>query len=494
MKTGNTSEFPNGAIRGRKLKSTLLSGAAFLLLAGSVPAAAGEIRLETRLSGGAIGGLEPSGHAEFRMRAGDTRFSAEVEDVNLPAGTVLRVSVRGTEVGTITIGPAPVRGGDLNLDSRTTGPVMEMRSGDTVTVAGPNGSILAGVLQERAAGERRLRGDDLADVNRRDDALRCQAAGEAVMLRSALSGGPIGGVEPLGSAQFRAGGAGGEARFSVEVEHLNLPAGTVLDVFVNGNRLGSITLAGERFRGGELELETHDGNGTLAIKGGDTVTVSGPSGLVLSGVLQPFSFCEPSAPAVPQTQAHDKGDDDAPSLETRLAGGALGGLEPSGHAEFRNRPERNERTFKVEVEDVNLPAGTMLDVFVGGQKAGSIRVGPAPERGGELELESEHGDIVPSVNDGDLIVVVVQGTNAPILSGVVRMRSVSTEAPDDHGMQSPGTDDGPDDHNQGSGGNSGSGSGGNSGSSSGDNSGSGSGSGHDDDHSDDHGGDSSGKH
>ncbi len=469
------------------MKSALLSGAAFLLLAGYVPAAAGGIRLETRLSGGAIGGLEPSGHAEFRMRVGETRFSAEVEDVNLPAGTVLRVSVRGSEVGTITIGPAPVRGGDLNLDSRTTGPLMEMRSGDTVTVAGPAGSILAGILQERAAGERRLRGDDLNDVKRGDDTLRCQAASGAVMLRSALSGGPIGGVEPSGSAKFRTGDVGGEARFSVEVEHLNLPAGTVLDVFVNGNRAGSITLAGERFRGGELELETHDGNGTLAIKGGDTVTVSGPSGLVLSGVLQPFSFCEPSGPAVPQTHGPNEADDDAPNLETRLAGGALGGLEPSGHAEFRSRPERNERKFKVEVEDVNLPAGTMLDVFVGGQKAGSIRVGPAPERGGELELESEHEDILPSVNDGDLIVVVVQGTNAPILSGVIRMRSVSTEAADDHGMQSRGTDNGPDDHNQGSGSNSGSGSG--------DNSGSGSGSGHgDDDHSDDHGGDSSGKH
>jgi hypothetical protein len=79
------------------------------------------------------------------------RFSAEVEDVNLPEGTLLRVSFLRDRVetapGTLTLGPPPVRGGDLNLDTGNGDIVPEMFSGDIIIVRRPNGrAILAGIF------------------------------------------------------------------------------------------------------------------------------------------------------------------------------------------------------------------------------------------------------------------------------------------------------------------------------------------------------------
>ena len=84
-------------------------------------------------------------------------------------------------------------------------------------------------------------------------------------------------------------------------------------------------------------------------------------------------------------------------LRTTLAGGAIAGMTPSGHAEFRAIAPENRSRLNVEVEDVNLAAGTVLDVFIDGVQAGSITVSAAPVRGGELELNSQDGQAVPTI-------------------------------------------------------------------------------------------------
>ncbi len=104
-------------------------------------------------------------------------------------------------------------------------------------------------------------------------------------------------------------------------------------------------------------------------------------------------------------------------LRTALAGGATAGLTPSGHAEFRAIATQGRARLNVEVEDVNLPAGTSVDVLVDGAKVGSITISGAPIRGGELELNSQDGQSVPNVKPG-AVVVVKNGTMA-ILSGAL---------------------------------------------------------------------------
>jgi hypothetical protein len=102
-------------------------------------------------------------------------------------------------------------------------------------------------------------------------------------------------------------------------------------------------------------------------------------------------------------------------LRTMLAGGAIDGVTPKGHAEYRAQPGRAQ--LSVEIENVNLADGTMVDVFVDDTKVGAIQIKAVPEKGGELELNSQDGQAVPSIKAG--AVVVVRNGAAAILSGVL---------------------------------------------------------------------------
>jgi hypothetical protein len=73
----------------------------------------------------------------------------------------------------------------------------------------------------------------------------------------------------------------------------------------------------------------------------------------------------------------------------------------------------------VEVEDVNLPQGTKLQVVLdhAGVKTVVGQIVLDAFGFGELELNSQDGDNVPAVKPGDVI-IVMHGTTA-ILSGVL---------------------------------------------------------------------------
>ena len=71
------------------------------------------------------------------------------------------------------------------------------------------------------------------------------------------------------------------------------------------------------------------------------------------------------------------------------------------------------------MQHVNLAAGTILTVFLqSGAQAPPLRIGQITLSAwgfGELELDSEHGAIVPAVQNGDVL-SVANGTTA-ILAG-----------------------------------------------------------------------------
>jgi len=69
------------------------------------------------------------------------------------------------------------------------------------------------------------------------------------------------------------------------VEHVNLPAGTVLDVTVGASAtvVGHITL--NAFGDGELDLRSQDGDTVPAVAAHDTVTVSNAGAAILSGTF-----------------------------------------------------------------------------------------------------------------------------------------------------------------------------------------------------------------
>ena len=104
-------------------------------------------------------------------------------------------------------------------------------------------------------------------------------------------------------------------------------------------------------------------------------------------------------------------------LRTKLSGGAIQGKTPEGNADFRSEPAKGRTRLNVEVEHINLPAATILDVSV--QHGATVTlVGHITLNavgGGELELNSQDGAVVPAVQSGDMVIVSNAGT--PILSG-----------------------------------------------------------------------------
>jgi hypothetical protein len=107
-----------------------------------------QTRLRTNLTGAAIQGKTPEGHAEFRMDGTRTRLTIEVENVNLPASTVLTVSImrgaRSTDIGMITLSAGAEA--ELELESDHVAVVTAVQKGDIITVSNEGAAILVGVF------------------------------------------------------------------------------------------------------------------------------------------------------------------------------------------------------------------------------------------------------------------------------------------------------------------------------------------------------------
>lgn len=101
-------------------------------------------------------------------------------------------------------------------------------------------------------------------------------------------------------------------------------------------------------------------------------------------------------------------------IQALLSGVNMNGLNPSGLAEHRLRADGSSR-LKVQAQDVNLPAGTILNVFVNGTSVGSLSINSF--RQGELQLESNNGQSVPNIAAGTTVVVKSQ-VGATIVSGI----------------------------------------------------------------------------
>ena len=129
-------------------RNTLLTAAMLLAMPALMLSKDNEVRMRTALSGGAIAGLKPSGSAEFRAIAaqGSARLNVEVEDVNLAAGAKVSVFVDGVQVGSITVSAAPVRGGELELNTQDGQSVPSVKAGAVIVVRNGATAILSGVL------------------------------------------------------------------------------------------------------------------------------------------------------------------------------------------------------------------------------------------------------------------------------------------------------------------------------------------------------------
>jgi hypothetical protein len=170
---------------------------------------------------------------------------------------------------------------------------------------------------------------------------------------------------------------------------------------------------------GEFEVETQDGQTVPPINSRTRVIVSNAAGITIvagsfSNIPPPGGTPTPTpTPGATPSPTPSPNPDGEVRLESRLAGAAINGLLPKGHAKFRSR-SNGRRQLNVEVEKVNLPTGTVLNVLVDNTNVGQITLSSTLEN--ELELESEHGAIVPNITPASTVVVTDAQGNT-ILSG-----------------------------------------------------------------------------
>jgi hypothetical protein len=241
---------------------------------------------------------------------------------------------------------------------------------------------------------------------------------------AALSGAAIGGVTPKGAAEFRQR-ADGRRSLEVEVEHVNLPAGTVLNVLVDTQKIGTITLGA--FGAGQIELESENGQTFPLINSRTRVVVTDQAGnTIVAGAFGDITPTPTPTPGASPTPTPSPTPSPSPNgevrIEARLAGAAIGGLTPTGHAKFRSR-DNGRMELEIEVEHLNLPAGTILNVLLDGVQVGQITLAPTLE--GEIEIETEHGQTVPNVTSTSTV-VVTNAQGQTILSGAFNSNSTAT--------------------------------------------------------------------
>src|ERR1044071_9561885 len=245
---------------------------------------------------------------------------------------------------------------------------------------------------------------------------------DEVIINASLSGAAINGLTPSGKPEFRQR-PGNDLKLQVEVQDVNLAAGAVLNVFVGGQQIGTLTIGS--LRAGRLELETGRGQAVPAVTNGTSVAVRNQSGAnVVTGTFgsanaTPTPSASPTAtPTATPTSTPTPGATPSPTpvmneFEADLTGAAINGVVPRGDAQFEI--EGANREFRVRVERVNLPAGIALNVFVDGAQVGTLSVAPSLDRS-ELRLKTENGQTVPQINSRTRV-VVANASGVTLLAG-----------------------------------------------------------------------------
>jgi hypothetical protein len=412
------------------MRAALACVALFTAFAAFVaaPAFAGgsETTSTAALSGAAISGVTPHGRADFVLKADNSRkLEVEVEDVNLPAGTLLDVFVDGTKVGSITLDA--LRAGQIELETERGQTFPPINTGTRVVVTSRAGANIVAGSFGAAAPTPTPTATPTATPTPGATPGPTPTPGATptptpVMneFEADLAGAPINGVTPKGEAEFET--EAGAREFKVRIQNINLTAGTTLDVLVDGTKVGAITVAPSLQRS-ELVLKTEDGQTVPQINSRTRVVVADKSGATI--VAGSFSNVPPQTTPNPNPTPTPAPGGEV-RIESRLAGAPIGGLTPTGHAKFRSRG--GNLNFEVEVEKVNLPAGTILNVFVDGVKVGELTIAGTLEN--EFELESERGQFVPNVTNTSTV-VVSNATGQTILSGVFNTAGIVTQLSND---------------------------------------------------------------
>jgi len=194
-------------------------------------------------------------------------------------------------------------------------------------------------------------------------------------IEAQLSGAMLNGLIPKGESESESF-TDGSSKFEIEVENVNLPDGTMLNVLVDGTKVGTLTLALHR---GQLELRTGNGATLPQINSRTRIVITNAAGAtILAGAFSnippspsPTATGTPGATPTPTPNPTPRPTVTPNVIDSALTGAAIGGVNPKGNAELETKAN-GDRNFEVEVEDVNLADNTLLNVLVDGTNVGTL--------------------------------------------------------------------------------------------------------------------------
>ena len=267
-------------------------------------------------------------------------------------------------------------------------------------------------------------------------------------LIATLTGTPIAGQTPHGSAAYYPPNGNFSAHLVVEVDNVNLPANTHLSVFLNTTSIGMITL--DNFHHGVFFSSSPPvvvAGDVLAVKNGTTTILTGTFAAAPTPTPFPTHTPFPSpthspfrtpSPFPTHTPFPTPTGTPVPPVHlfAPLTGPAIDGIVPRGLGQYESW--NTFRELDVYVSFVNLPDGTSLGVSVAGASVGTITL---HSHAGFLHLT---GGTVPVVAVGDALTVINNGNgNATVLSGIFSNTPPPLPTPTPHGTPTPPPTPGP---------------------------------------------------
>lgn len=251
------------------------------------------------LTGGPIGGATPGGFGSYAADAQNNRFlEVQVGSVNLASGTMLDVVVNGNAVGQIRL--TQLRNGLLRLSTMAGQTVPTVNAGSSVAVKNGATTILNGTFSARATPTPFPSPTTFPTPS--------------AAFFASLTGPTVDGVMPRGFGAYAEFGSTSR-KLGVFVNHVRLPMGTRLGVFINGNSVGDIVL---RYDGtGGLRLDTANGDTIPTVMAGSTAAVKNGTTTILSGTFQPPTLPSPTPTPTTTPTPHSN----------RFFGGRLNGAQ-----------------------------------------------------------------------------------------------------------------------------------------------------------------------
>ncbi len=246
------------------------------------------------------GSVNPHGFAEYQLYAdGHREFECQVEDTSFSTGTMLTCFINGNSVGQAAVeadGRARLK---LRTQDGQTVPVtndgdfVEVRNGASVVVNGvlggggpnpspsPSGSPTGSPSPSPSGSPTGSPSPSPSPTGSPSPSPSPTGTPGESDIFAGLSGPTIGGILPLGYAQYEIHSS--RTELEVRVRQINLAAGSSLIVAINGTQVGQMSL--ESDREARLRLRSDRGDNVPVISGGESIEIRFSGAAILSGIF-----------------------------------------------------------------------------------------------------------------------------------------------------------------------------------------------------------------